>query len=57
MLKESVSILFSAEAFDISVKGKISRVVVVFLGRTFWRRLMTSTIVNLRLGMSLRCLL
>ena len=57
MLKESVSILFSAEAFDISVKGKISRVVVVFLGRTFWRRLMTSTIVNLRLGMCLRCLL
>ena len=50
--------LVSAEAFNIFSQGKIWRVVVMFLGETFWRILMTCLVVSLRLGrMCLQCLL
>ena len=49
-----VSLLFSVKAFDIfsqrEREREIWRVVVVFVGRTFWRSLRTCLIVSLRLG-------
>ena len=46
-LKEDVTVFVSVEASKSSVKGRIWRVVVVFLSRTFWRSQRTCLIVSL----------
>ena len=50
MLREGVSVLFLRRPSTSAVKGKIWRVVVVFLGGTLWRSLIIGLIVSLRVG-------
>ena len=58
MVEEGVSVFFRLRPLTFFVKGRISRVVVVFLGVTCWKILMPCLMVSLRLGrMCLRCLL
>ena len=58
VLKEDVSVLFLWRPLKFLVRGEIWRVVVIFLGETFWISLTTCLIVSLRLGeLCRRCLM